>query len=166
MIPTEIKALVRIMDELDYYQLMHVPRGASAREVKQAYHATSRTFHPDANRNLTPELRADIERIAKRITEAYAVLRDPRRRAAYDRMLDENKGIRMQLAEAQAGARRQAEENEGLTPKGRQFFSMAKNDIRAQNWISAERNLVTAISFEPNNETFRKQLESVRKRGR
>ena len=50
--PLEIRALVKIIDELDYYQVLHLKPGASPREVKQAYHATSRTFHPDANRHL------------------------------------------------------------------------------------------------------------------
>ena len=79
--PTEIFALSRIVDELDYYQLMHVNRGASVREVKQAYYSTSRVFHPDANRHLDAELQNACALISKRITEAYAVLRDPRRRA-------------------------------------------------------------------------------------
>ena len=50
--PTEIKALARIIDELDYYQLLHLDPGASPRDVKLAFHATSRVFHPDANRHL------------------------------------------------------------------------------------------------------------------
>ena len=82
--PTEIVALARILDELDYYQIMHVRPGASAREVKKAYFATSRAFHPDANRHLQGEVRDAVGKIAKRVTEAYSVLRDPRRRAAYD----------------------------------------------------------------------------------
>ena len=93
--PTEIMALVRIMDELDYYQLMHVERGASGRDVKDAFYASSRSFHPDANRHLEPSLRDAVAKISKRVTEAYAVLRDPRRRQAYDRMLDEKAGLRM-----------------------------------------------------------------------
>ena len=75
--PAEIKALARIMDELDYYQLMHMKPGASPRELKESYYSTSRTFHPDANRHLEGELREAISEIAKRVTEAYAVLRDP-----------------------------------------------------------------------------------------
>jgi len=161
--PTEIKALVRIMDELDYYQLIHVKRGVSVRDVKKAYYAVSRAFHPDANRSLESDLRDAVERISKRVTEAYAVLRDPRRRQAYDRQLDENAGVRMQLAAAEAGARKQAQENEGLTPQGRQYFRLASDEIKRQDWRSAERNLATALSFEPKNESFKSRLEEVRK---
>ena len=64
--PTEIQALARIMDELDYYQLMHVKRGANVREVKAAYYSTSRAFHPDANHYLAPELREAVATITKR----------------------------------------------------------------------------------------------------
>ena len=47
--PTEIKALARILDELDYYGLLHVPPGADSGELKRAYFASSRAFHPDAS---------------------------------------------------------------------------------------------------------------------
>ena len=56
--PTEIVALARVIDELDYYQILHVPRGASMGEVKKAYHFSSRAFHPDANRHLPEEMQA------------------------------------------------------------------------------------------------------------
>jgi DnaJ-class molecular chaperone len=162
--PTEIQALARIVNELDYYQLMHVQRGASVREVKAAYYATSRAFHPDANRHLEPELRRAVERISKRLTEAYAVLRDPRRRRAYDQQLDEGKGVRMQLAEAQAAAGRQALENDGRTPQGRQYFTMAKNDIQRGDLLAAERNLKTALTFEPDNAFFQQRLKEIRRK--
>src|SRR4030095_4156543 len=87
MAPNEIVALSRIIEELDYYQLLDLRRNASVGEVKRAYHSSSRNSHPDANRHLDGELRTASHAIAKRITEAYAVLRDPRRRQAYDRTL-------------------------------------------------------------------------------
>jgi DnaJ-class molecular chaperone len=160
--PTEIQALARIMDELDYYQLMHVKRGANAREVKAAYYSTSRAFHPDANRHLGPELREAVATITKRVTEAYAVLRNPRRRQAYDRLLDEGNGVRMQLAEAEAAAERQALENEGRTPQGRQYYNLAKANIERQNWTAAFRDLQTALTFEPDNALLRERLAGVR----
>ena len=162
--PTEIQALARIMDELDYYQLMHVQRGATPREVKTAYHSTSRVFHPDANRHLDPELRDAVATITKRVTEAYAVLRDPRRRQAYDQLLDEGKGVRMQLAEAEAAAERQALENEGRTPQGRQYYKLAKANMERQNWEAAARDLQTAMTFEPDNAMLRERFSEVRKK--
>ena len=164
--PTEIMALVRIMDELDYYQLMHVERGASGRDVKDAFYASSRSFHPDTDRHLEPTLRDAVDKIAKRVTEAYAVLRDPRRRQAYDRFLDGGDGLRIQLAEAEAGARRKAEEDQGRTPQGRQFWSRARQDIDRSDWAAAARNLQTALTFEPDNTFFRHCLAELRAKHR
>ena len=164
LVPTEIQALARIVGELDYYQLMHVRRGASAREVKAAYYSTSRTFHPDANRHLGPELREAVATISKRVTEAYAVLRNPRRRQAYDRLLDEGEGVRMQLAEAEAAADRQALENEGRTPQGRQYYNLAKASMERQDWEAAARDLRTALTFEPDNALIRERFAEVRRK--
>ena len=69
MAPTEIVALSRIMGELDYYQLMHVERGATIRQVRQAFYACSRVFHPDANRHLEEELRAAVLACQARIAD-------------------------------------------------------------------------------------------------
>jgi curved DNA-binding protein CbpA len=165
--PTEIKALAKILDELDYYQLIHVAPGAEARQVKQAYYATSRAFHPDANRHLTPDLRVAVAKIAKRITEAYSVLRDPRRRQAYDRRLEAGAGVRIQLAEAQAEAGRQtSEERQGRTREGRQYMNLALADLKRKDYLAAERHLRTALTFEPDNAAFKEQLAAIRKLAR
>jgi len=162
--PGEILALARIIEELDYYQLLDVRRDAGAGEVKRAYHARSRNFHPDANRHLDGALRAASNAIAKRITEAYAVLRDPRRRQAYDRRLESGSATRMQLADASAEAdRRSSQERGGRTPQGRQFFKLADTDIARGNWVAAARNLQTALTFEPDNALFKERLAQAKK---
>jgi DnaJ-class molecular chaperone len=164
MAPGEIVALARIIEELDYYQLLDLRRDAGAGEVKRAYHSSSRNFHPDANRHLEGELRAASHAIAKRITEAYAVLRDPRRRQAYDRSLESGAPIRMQLADASAEAdRRSSQERGGRTPQGRQFFKLAEADIAKSNWAAAARNLQTALTFEPDNALFKERLAQAKK---
>jgi molecular chaperone DnaJ len=63
----------------DFYQLLGVPRDCSEAEIKKAYRKLAMEFHPDRNSSDGAEARF------KEITEAYEVLRDPQKRAAYDR---------------------------------------------------------------------------------
>jgi DnaJ-class molecular chaperone len=159
--PLEIRALARIVDELDYYQILEIPQGANTAEIKKAYYVSSRSFHPDANRSLDGDVLADCERISKRVTEAYCVLRDPRRRGAYDARTSD--GPRMQLAEAQAEHKRaQVEERQGKTPQGRQYFQKAQQDIERGNPQAAVQNLKMALTFEPSNEGFKTLIAELR----
>lgn len=165
LVPTEIKALARIIGELDYYQLLHLERGASPREIKLAYHSSSRSFHPDANRHLESELRSAVGNIAKSITEAYQVLRDPRRRHAYDELLSSGNSVRIRLADASSeGGRKDTETRQGRTPQGRQYYNLATADMKREDWPAAERNLKTALTFEPNNDFFKSEIAAIRKK--
>lgn len=64
----------------DYYELLGVPRTASADDLKKAYRKRARELHPDAN----PDDPASAEQF-KAVSTAYAVLSDPDQRARYDR---------------------------------------------------------------------------------
>jgi curved DNA-binding protein CbpA len=167
MAPTEIKALARIIDELDYYQLLHLNPSASPRDIKLAFHSTSRVFHPDANRHLDADLRSAVGDIAKRVTEAYQVLRDARRRGAYDDQLESGGSSRIRLAKAlTAGSRQDTETRQGRTPQGRQYFNLANMDAKRGDWAAAARQLQTALTFEPDNEFFKSELKAARAKAR
>ncbi|HET9776799.1 MAG TPA: molecular chaperone DnaJ [Gemmatimonadaceae bacterium] len=64
----------------DFYQTLGVTRNASDAEIKTAYRKLAMTYHPDRNNGSK-----DAEEKFKEITEAYDVLRDPDKRAMYDR---------------------------------------------------------------------------------
>src|SRR3954470_128456 len=63
-----------------FYAVLEVQRGASDDEIKGAYRKLAMRYHPDRNNGSK-----DAEEKFKQITEAYDVLRDGNRRAAYDR---------------------------------------------------------------------------------
>lgn len=64
----------------DYFQLLGVSRDASSEEIKKAYRKVALEHHPDRNQGS-----AESEEHFKKITEAYEVLRDPEKRARYER---------------------------------------------------------------------------------
>ena len=68
------------MADQDYYELLGVPRGADDGAIKSAYRRLAKECHPDRHGGCR-----DQEARFKAISEAYDVLKDPQKRAAYDR---------------------------------------------------------------------------------
>jgi len=68
------------MEFKDYYKIMGLARDATADDIKRAYRKLSRKFHPDVSKEKNAEVRF------KELGEAYEVLKDPEKRAAYDQL--------------------------------------------------------------------------------
>lgn len=67
------------MSKRDYYEVLGVDRGVDDRELKKAYRRMAQKYHPDRNPG-----DAESEAHFKEAKEAYEVLKDPRKRSAYD----------------------------------------------------------------------------------
>jgi curved DNA-binding protein len=64
----------------DYYEIMGVPRDATADDIKRSYRKLARKYHPDVSKE------PDAEARFKEVGEAYEVLKDSEKRAAYDQL--------------------------------------------------------------------------------
>jgi curved DNA-binding protein CbpA len=164
----DIEARAAALDGLDYFEVLRVGHDAGAAEVKQAYYRESRAYHPDRFAALpSPELRALVGRVYRRVNEAYTVLRDPAKRRKYlahvtgperARRLRFTEEAEVQVKEEQ---KRRVEEQLGATPNGRRFYLAALQDIQAERWDVAERALKSALMYEPANAKFKEALAWV-----
>ncbi len=68
------------MEYKDYYDIMGVSKEATQDEIKRAYRKLARKYHPDVSKE------QDAEKKFKEVGEAYEVLKDPEKRAAYDQL--------------------------------------------------------------------------------
>ncbi|MEB8493623.1 DnaJ domain-containing protein, partial [Acidithiobacillus ferriphilus] len=68
------------MEYKDYYKILGVERSADADAIKASYRKMARKYHPDVSKE------KDAEDRFKDLQEAYEVLKDPEKRAAYDQL--------------------------------------------------------------------------------
>ena len=68
------------MEYKDYYKILDVERDATQDDIKRAYRKLARKYHPDVSKE------PDAEERFKEMAEAYEVLKDPEKRAAYDQL--------------------------------------------------------------------------------
>ncbi len=70
----------KVTTKRDYYEILGVAKGTGAEEIKKAYRQLALKYHPDRNASNKKE----AEEKFKEISEAYAVLSDPKKRSTYD----------------------------------------------------------------------------------
>jgi len=153
------------LDALDYFELLGIDTDASAAMVKRAFYTESRAYHPDRFFHLTDEaFKTRVHDVYKRVTEAYFVLRDDTRRSKYLADItgpDRAHKLRFDEVaekETQAATKKQAEEQIGTHPKGRQLYAAGVAELEREQYAAAERSLKMALTYEPQNALYKEKL--------
>ena len=132
----------------DYYATMGVPRTATEAEIKTAHRKLARKFHPDLNKEPSAEARF------KEVGEAYQVLKDPEKRAAFDALganLKDGDEIRPQSPMSEGFEYRGA----GNGPDADDFFSdlfgtrqHAPRHARTHDWPGEDHHAKISVSLD------------------
>jgi curved DNA-binding protein CbpA len=84
--------LYRLGQATNYYEVIELPLTAGANEIKNAYYALARRYHPDRfHLKSGTKLHAEISSAFARITQAYETLTDPKARSTYDHSLERSR---------------------------------------------------------------------------
>lgn len=167
----ELETRCAKLDQLDYFEVLQIPREATPADIKKAFYRESRTYHPDRFYQLDSKaLKDQVNELYKRVTEAYYVLRDDTKRKKY--LADVTGSERAQKlrfteaseAETKAAVKKEQEEQIGTHPKGRQFYQLGAGDLEAGRWASAERNLKMALTYEPSNPRYKEKLAEAQRK--
>jgi DnaJ-class molecular chaperone len=162
----ELTMAAQLVDQLDYYQVLKVQRAATRPQIKEAYYREMRAHHPDQFHGIPdPDVRAAVQKISARVTEAYTVLGDAAKRAVYDKAITADRAANLRMTEEKAKVlERQAKEEEvGKHPKGRELYRLGMLELEKGNFSAAEKNFKMALSFEPGNALY---AERVREAGK
>lgn len=151
-----------------YHELLGVSPEADRRELRKAYFALSKEFHPDRyfGRELGP-FAASLERIFRRLTEAYEMLADPAaRQAARDSRAAE---AQSRAAAGRAGSPlllRLRAEREARRLKAKSFFETGMAAAGAERFAEAAAAIRMALAFDPDNALYRERFAGVQTRAR
>lgn len=154
------------LDQLDYYSLLGVERGASADAVRAAFHRFAQLHHPDRHVRSSLDVRMEAQRWYRRGAEAYRVLMNPEQRGHYDAMLGQGQ-VRLEPGARPLSSMRPSAPDVLATTQGRArpFLAKALDAIRREEWASAKLNLQLVLQYDPDNVGVRAKLEEVSTRG-
>jgi curved DNA-binding protein CbpA len=146
----KVRRLIARWKGANYYERLGVGVDARLREIKQAYHAHAREYHPDVLADIRdPELRALHEEAFGLIQEAYAVLGRPKSRQKYDVEM----GFKSDTPEAREQLR--------LIEKARLQFNLGVRHFRARDYHRAVEYIQSAIDLYPEDPLFYAKLAEV-----
>ncbi len=160
-----IDTLFETLDKITYYQLLGVEDTADARSIQLAYEQRSLELHPDRFLQLPDEvLRERLYCIYKRVVEAFRVLDNPQRRAAYDANLANRSGI-LRLVTTERPQRELARSPWEIarTQSGKTMLRSAFDALRVGQARKALQLFQAALQLEPDNAAILERYEATKK---
>lgn len=170
------EAILAMHARLDrpYHELLGVPLDADPRAIKRAYFALSKEYHPDRYfRRDIGAFRPVLERVFRKIVEAYELLSDPTVRAEMQRSLEGEAPVSapeaaVAPAREPSAPRRVRRPPSPFSPLGRliakrraqarSFFEAAMAAAGEERWLEATGSLRLAIAFDPANAAYRERF--------
>lgn len=142
------------LDSADYYQIFGLDRDFRADMLKRAFFALSRRYHPDRfSRFPSPAIREKSKAIFKRISQAYVVLSDERRRREYDLFLESR-------------VREEADKKLHDELKAEDFFNEGLKLLKQNRFRDAEASLKKAVDLNESDGRYKVYLGwAMHKRG-
>ncbi len=158
------------LDNLNYYKILGIKKSSDRREIKRAYFALSREFHPDRYfRKSIGRFKAILEAIFKKVSEAYEVLYDSKSREEYDKSIVSEEKIAEARKESEKQVRTGRPMDKALKPiverlaKAKGFFKAGKKDFLDKNYKSASVNFRLAIAYDPYNEQYKENFAEAQR---
>lgn len=144
-----IEQIFRDLEQYNYYDLLNLQPGASADEIRQAFHRMALSMHPDRyQQSPDKELRDQLYVVYKRVCEGYRVLGDVKTRDAYLAGLEKGEKRLVRKERAKAGPQRIDKGIRNL--KAKKFFEMGRDAERRGDFKNAKLNYQFAIGLEEN----------------
>jgi curved DNA-binding protein CbpA len=162
----EIETIAELLPELNYYQILQVDPLTDTTVLEKAYRAEARRLHPDRYaRNPDSEVKRKANQIYRAVMEAWQTLKDPEMRESYDQQLEDGNRRMSQEAKKQADSAAAASANPihaAKTDKGMKFWRMALRNWHDGEFSGAAMNIQFALTYEPDNETFKEWLDKTK----
>ncbi len=149
------------LEKLDYYELLRIDEGASADDVRRAFHDFAMRYHPDRYAGAPVEKQERAAAIYRRGAEGYRVLTDREQRRRYDEGLAKGT-LRYEEPKSGATARPSSGVLDVKNLRARPFFQKALEQMKAGDLKGAKLNLALALNHEPDNALLLAKLEEVK----
>jgi len=161
--------------ERPYHELLGVARDADPKAIKRAYFTLSKRFHPDRYfRRQIGSFRGRLERIFKKLAEAYELLSDPLTRAEVERSFEARPaaeaprpapaprpGRREHLERLRRRFRLPDSVRAERQRKARDFHEAARHSFAEGRWLEAAASARLAIAFDPFESRYKATFSEV-----